>query len=563
MKKSKESLSASPDRRPASSHYIYPHSITLKNKYGIREVETFNKRYEHDLKREMINLHREPLPEKIDSTYLKYIHQYLFQGIFEWAGMTRNLPFVFEDGSVAFMPIIARSDQTAAFAEGDEIQDGLDKLDQMLAEKNSLQNLSREDFINNAAQMFALLNHIRPFREGNEPAQQMFFEKLAKFAGYKLDFSLVTQARIENANVAVARYNYFAPMKHMFEDISDPFKAAALKESMNCIHYIERKNINDCIIMSAKEGNTYRGTYRGYGAKSFTINVNDTYIVSHVDHLTPEQRKTLNIGDSVTFTVPNAEDLKKILIPKENLAPLTKNEIVTKITENTFVQKSQREVCRLSELVYGNSKALSEQMKLVHTNPSFGEQIVEQIVRSPSSISKIAGISFLGIKSAAHKEAESNIIQLSAAFENFTDTVKYAKKRIDEKHQIEQQRRGQMVEVPSKMVQCVLSLPKRIQQKTLVSSPLLREELCDFIEKVNSRLSSSERQAIHDKNYAKLMHSIGISEHKAKEITTTVTQAKKAHQLAQTLQINRSKSEAQLLIHVPKMNRSQSMDMVI
>nr|WP_245410051.1 hypothetical protein [Bartonella tribocorum] len=92
----------------ASQNFFYSNSKVLKNKYHIKDKGILKERCSDDVKKEMIKLRQEPLPEQFNSSYLKYLHQRLFSRAFEWAGQTREEPFTFADGSIAFMPILKR-----------------------------------------------------------------------------------------------------------------------------------------------------------------------------------------------------------------------------------------------------------------------------------------------------------------------------------------------------------------------------------------------------------------------------------------------------------------------
>ncbi|WP_413154793.1 BID domain-containing T4SS effector [Bartonella sp. cb54] len=522
-----------------AANYFYARSNTPKNKYGIKNSKDLYRRWIHDGARAIVNLEREDLPKQFNSEYLKYIHHSLFRNTFDWAGKTRNMPTILEDGTLAFMTTMKSAQSGIPFANNTQIEQGLKEFDQTLAEKNNLQNLSHEEFVENAAKLFTSLHHIHPFVAGGEYTERIFFEKLAKSAGHKLDFSLVTKARIENANVAAERYNYLSPMKHIFDDISHPQKAAALKEAMSYIHYTEHKNINNYIVMSAKEGVNYTGTYRGHGAKSFIINAKNTYIVGLVDHLTPEQRKTLKPGDTFTFTVPNTEDLKNILIPKETLTPLTKEAMSAKVAKNPTVQELRQEIQYLSKIVYNTEKVLDKKLESINQNPNLSKKLPTQIARHPQSFHKLAGFCFCGISTKKYQDAQECVWSLSQKVEAYIEAVGNAQKEIIKEHKAEQQRRGQQVEMPSKDLQEALSLPKQRRQEALQASPTLQKELSDFMEKINTRLSVSEREAINYRKYGKLIESVGISQHKAEEITKIFTQAKHAQQQQQQTQVVR------------------------
>ncbi|WP_208432841.1 BID domain-containing T4SS effector [Bartonella taylorii] len=525
---------------PSPEHYMYPKSKTLKNKYGIKDLDAFTARCAHDSAKAMVNLREESLPEKFDSSYLQYLHKSLFENTFEWAGQTRNVPFTFADGTTAVAPIMKK---ITNFAVGSELEKCLNKLDQTLTTKNNLQGLSCKEFAHEAAEIFASLNYTHPFREGNGRTQRVFFENLAKAAGHQLDFSLVTKERMLVASVAAIQDNNLEPMHHLFEDISNPNKILLLKEFMDNMKESGR-NVNDRPVMVVKEGETYTGTYRGAGFESFAFNVKGAYIIGQKEHLTPEQLKTLKPGDRITFTAPKAEELEKVLIPKEQLAPLTKSELSERIAEDASVHICREQIQKCAKIVYGSSKALNEQMMEIIRNPSFGDQLANQIERAPHSVSRLAGINLFCFQNQARANAKEHVDVLCNAVANYAHAVKQAQKEILQEHQAEQKRCGKTVEMPSKNLQDILSLPKELQQEALASSPFLQKELSNFVKKINNRLSPSEQKALKEYDHETLAKSLGVSEHKAQEITEIAKQAKEVHQQSQGRTVNRSKTLA-------------------
>ncbi|WP_375629609.1 BID domain-containing T4SS effector [Bartonella sp. TT67HLJMS] len=535
--KTKNILTVSPH------HYVYPNTTTLKNKYGIKNFKSFLEKCSHDTAKAMVNLREAPLPEKFDTSYLCSIHYQLFKNTFEWAGHLRHLPFTFEDGTTAAMPEMKRTGWENPFALGDEIPEGLQKLDQTLAEKDNLQGLTRETFNSEAISLFNFLNQLHPFREGNGRTQRVFFEKLAQAAGHQLDFSLVTKERMMLASVAVAENGDLEPMQHLFEDISNPNKILLLKEFMNNMKELGR-NVNDRPVMVAKEGETYTGMYRGAGYDSFAFNVKGAYIIGNKEHLTPEQLKTLKPGDKFTFTVPKTKELESILIPEERLAPLTENKKAEMVAEDSCVHASLKQVQKLAKIVYGKEKTLDKQMLEIIKNPSLGQQLANQIERAPHSVSHLAGFSLCGLQNQARANAKNHLEMLCTTVANFAHAVKHAEKEITQEHATEQSRRAKIVKMPSKSLQELFTLSKELQQEALAKNPLLQKELTDFVKNVNSRLSLTEHKAVKNNEYETLAQSIGVSENKAKQITQTVKQAKELHQQTQVCTMHRSKAFA-------------------
>ncbi|MDD9333874.1 MAG: Fic family protein, partial [Bartonella sp.] len=203
-------------------------------------------------------MHNEPLPERFDSSYLKYIHKRLFENTFEWAGNSRDCPFTFKDGTTAMIHTMRKVNSDIDFLESKKITQYLNDVDRMLAKRNNFQGLSRQAFISEAANMFALINYIHPFRDGNGRTQRVFFEKLAEAAGHQLDFSIVTAERMKICSIlSMVRSNVMgdiSAMKHMFEDISNPEKVSLMKEFISSMNEPEYKDVQNMIIVMPKKG---------------------------------------------------------------------------------------------------------------------------------------------------------------------------------------------------------------------------------------------------------------------------------------------------------------------
>ncbi|EJF79035.1 BID domain-containing T4SS effector [Bartonella doshiae] len=525
-------------------NYLYKNGTTLKNKYGIKNSQKLYARTANDAAKEAVNFRYEPPPRKFNSQYLKTIHWSLFHKSFEWAGQTRDKLFTFEDGSSAHMPAMRPKGYPVPFAIGPQIQKRLKQLDRKLAAMNNLQGLSRQDFVENAATVFAELNSIHPFRKGNGRAQRMFMEKLGQAAGYEIDFSFTTKERMDTACIAAMQHGNQEPMHHLFEDITHPQKAFILKEFIYQMKECGLSQINNRVVVAAKEGVKYDGFYRGHAAEGFVIEAKDVFVIGHIDDLSPQQIKTLRDGDYISFEKTNIQNLQKTLIPAEILMPLTYEELVEKITSDPFVEICQKEVLRLSKIVYGKTQTLDEKLEMIYEDPNLCEQLADKIAEDPKSINKLAGRKILCIKSPKRRRAEKAVSQLSETLKGYATTIQRTKDEILENHEREQRCKKQLVEYPSKNLQQLFSLPQEQRGEVLSHSRALQQELHVFSRKLYNRLSSEERKAIEEQNHTRLSCLLGTSESKAKEISNILKQTKETQHQVRTLKISRCSSMA-------------------
>ncbi|WP_332066269.1 BID domain-containing T4SS effector [Bartonella sp. CB189] len=458
MKKQKKSFLA--NYMDPSQHYTYPNSVVLKNKYGIMDIGIFEEKCSHDSTKAAIDICKERFPEKFDSDYLKYIHYSLFKKTFEWAGITRDVSFTFSDGTTASMPTMKKKDADFGFAVGAQIQYNLKQLDKALVEKNNLQGLSREEFVNEAAEMFAFLNYTHPFREGNGRVQRLFFKRLAEAAGHKLDFSLVSIERVAFSSLIAVRDNDLTFIKKMFEDISNPEKVAGLREAMNRMKDKEISN-SDYFLFTTTEENSTAHTDSSQDI-NFTNSITDIKNAYYDNKSTLTQYHIHNTGEQIILKDIDVKESRQAYDQEKQLSSLTEQEIFKRLTQDPFVQANKEEVERLSNLVYGNSKILTEKMKLTNKNSCVWKQVSAQIANFPQAIGKISGFKLCGIKTVTRQIAEDNILLLSKAVENYADAMESIERKIIDSHNIDQQRFKQTI-----------NLSRRTQQQTLDSSNFL------------------------------------------------------------------------------------------
>lgn len=182
-----------------SDPYIYPGTSTLINLRDIRDPELLDM-FE---RRAVVQRQAEGVPTgDFDSNHLKAIHGHLFQDVYEWAGEFRTVEMSKDDHQFQF----------ANFVEN-----GVDYVHAQIQEKDYLQGLSREEFVDNAAKIIGDLNYAHPFREGNGRTQKEYLEQLSERAGHPIDVSLLHGKAWIEASRASSNPDNMEPMKTMLD----------------------------------------------------------------------------------------------------------------------------------------------------------------------------------------------------------------------------------------------------------------------------------------------------------------------------------------------------------
>ncbi|WP_208438182.1 BID domain-containing T4SS effector [Bartonella taylorii] len=530
-----------------AQNFFYPGSEVYKNKYRITKQKELHDACARDAKEAMENLRAAPLPEKIDSSYLKSLHQQMFSKTFEWAGHTREESFTFNDGTTASAPLLKKKEFTKPFATGRDIQRGLQKLDEMLLEKGDLQDLTREEFVEHTSQIMSHLYSLHPFREGNRRAIQLFAEKLGQKAGYELDYSLVSKKRKDFVRAKAVNNGNKDPIKHLLEDISNPESLTILREFADEMVLSGLSEDSSRLIVAAREGHAYRGVYRGIGDNHFVVDVNGTSVVGNKKYLPPEQVKTLKIGDTFSFTAPLAQEAKKVLIPAERVPDLTNEELSQKVYESPLVKNSLERIQFLCKVVYGKKNVLQNRLPkfeipMTRKDLDHAEKFLRNMGSSPESLHRIRGFRIFGFKSNARQHAEENFVPLRHALVGYAHAIRDAQRDILETHAAKQKRCEKSVEMPDSELIDLFSMSQKEQQRVLSGSPELKVEAQFYLMQLKERLSSSELAAIEDRHYRRLAESLGTSMNNAEKISGIMKQTKAICDIIQ--QQRREMSEA-------------------
>ncbi len=211
--------------------YVLDDGICLKNKLGAtddRVLDTLAADYT-TLRIGKLELGFGPQPKgspaSFDLAFLKALHHFIFQDVFEWAGRTRDERIALSDGTTAYVAEIRKLDK---FTDSVDIQAELAKLFAELRASNNLTGLNHADFCNQAASFLVRLNSIHPFREGNGRTQRAFIAALARQAGHEIAFDVMSKRQNLDASVE-SNVADPAPMHELLRQLMDPAYVATLR----------------------------------------------------------------------------------------------------------------------------------------------------------------------------------------------------------------------------------------------------------------------------------------------------------------------------------------------
>jgi cell filamentation protein len=179
--------------------YCYPNSDILINSLNIHD-EALLEEAELDISSLCANQIEFALPP-YDLSYFCAIHKALFGDLYPWAGELRQIDI---------------SKGNTRFCSYQRIEIETQKLLSTIDYGNALVELSREDLVITVAELYADLNLVHPFREGNGRAQRVLFEHMIINCGYDIDWSIIEADEWLEANIK-GYYCDYSLMHSIFE----------------------------------------------------------------------------------------------------------------------------------------------------------------------------------------------------------------------------------------------------------------------------------------------------------------------------------------------------------
>ncbi len=144
------------------------------------------------------------IPRTNDLDEILLIHKQLFKDIYEWAGAIRIVDIRKNEADSEFFLVVSKIPLAATYVFTE------------LAKEHFLTGLRREEFVDRLAYYYDQLNYIHPFREGNGRTQRLFWSRVARDAGYEIDWSAIVGGENDDASRQATENMDLSGLQRMF-----------------------------------------------------------------------------------------------------------------------------------------------------------------------------------------------------------------------------------------------------------------------------------------------------------------------------------------------------------
>ena len=167
-----------------NSKYTYKNTNVLKNKLGIKNEKKLKNADTNIVTKKLQEIKLENNKKTPDEKHFKFIHKFLFEELYEFAGKYREENILKEN---------------FRFSQFEYIDENIKKI----LKKIDLEKLKSEDFekqIEDVSEIMTDLNVLHPFREGNGRAIREFIRELLEDMGYEINFFNIEYEEIIEAS---------------------------------------------------------------------------------------------------------------------------------------------------------------------------------------------------------------------------------------------------------------------------------------------------------------------------------------------------------------------------
>lgn len=202
--------------------YVYEETGTLKNKLGIKDYEELRKAESDISFVKLLTVDRDVECSKFDLDYIKNIHKYILDDIYDWAGEFRTVPMV--------KPEDILGGDTVRYAYPKEIEP---KAKECLNELNRVNwnAKSLDDKAMNFTKLIAELWQVHPFRDGNTRTIVTYAFRFAEEHGFRMDRKLLLDnfAYVRKSLVKASDGEY-SDYQYLYKIIKDSIQRSQVDE---------------------------------------------------------------------------------------------------------------------------------------------------------------------------------------------------------------------------------------------------------------------------------------------------------------------------------------------
>lgn len=185
----------------AGDPYVYPGTDVLRNVQGLRDHDQLTALEVTVTTLALAGLEATRLPGQYDLTHLQAFHREVFAEVCPWAGELRT---------------VAISKPGAVFCLPQHLTSYANEVLGRLADACWLRDTAREVFLDGLSALWADLNSLHPFREGNGRSARAFLRQLSADAGWPLSWAGL-DARVNLHASVAAHQGDNAPMRALLD----------------------------------------------------------------------------------------------------------------------------------------------------------------------------------------------------------------------------------------------------------------------------------------------------------------------------------------------------------
>lgn len=168
----------------------YEDTTCLINKFGIKDEKKLSQMETLITTAKCKELEVNPIDGDFGFEHYKAIHKYIFEDLYDWAGLVRTAS-ISKKGTVFTLP--------------ESIEPLADRIFTGLQKENCYIGYDNDQYIESIVDFYCRTNMLHPFREGNGRTQRVFLTQLIRHSGHDINFSTIDTdelmiATIQSAN---------------------------------------------------------------------------------------------------------------------------------------------------------------------------------------------------------------------------------------------------------------------------------------------------------------------------------------------------------------------------